>query len=288
MKVAIGILCHRRTKSIDKVIELLGHEFDIYIHVDKKSNLNEFDDILDKVNFIEERVDVRWGSYSLVEGTLRLMEAFNKKNYDYVSIISGECLPLKSAENIINFLQENKGKEFIGVDLNAKEKEIEERIKYKYSNSYYKKEQGRISSKLLNMKEKFLGKPINEYYTRLPKLYKGCNWFTISGELNNYILMFLKKNVEFENAFKNALCSDEIIFQTIVMNSKYKDKIYKFDTEYNDTHMALRYIDWESGPDYPKLLDESDFSKMRERDFIFGRKFNDNLDFEVYNDFFYN
>lgn len=288
MKVAIGILCHRRTKSIDKVIELLGHEFDIYIHVDKKSSLDEFTDILNKVNFIEERIDVRWGSYSLVEGTLRLMEAFNKKNYDYVSIISGECLPLKSAENIIGFLQENKGKEFIGVDLKAKEEELEERIKYKYSNSYYKKEQGKISSRILNMKEKFLGKPINKYYNSLPKLYKGCNWFTISGELNGYILTYLKENKEFENAFKNSMCSDEVIFQTIVMNSKYKDKIYKLNTDYNDTHMALRYIDWESGPDYPKSLDKNDFSKMGERDFIFGRKFSDNLDYEAYSKFLNN
>lgn len=285
MNLAIGILCHKKTKAIEKVIEILGDKFDIYIHVDKKSTLDSFFDILDKAIFLENRIDVKWGSYSLVEGTLRLMEAFDKKNYDYVSIISGDCLPLKKDDDIIGFSHDNKGKEFIGVDLDADEKELEERLKYKYSDSYYKKEQSKTNSKFLNMKEKILGKPINKYYSKLPKLYKGCNWFTISGELNNYIIKYLKENIEFENGFKNALCSDEIIFQTIVMNSKYKDKIYKLGTDYDDTHMALRYIDWKSGPEYPKVLDEKDFSKMGEKDFIFGRKFNEELDFKVYNDF---
>ncbi len=41
--------------------------------------------------------------------------------------------------------------------------------------------------------------------------------------------------------------------------------------------MSLRYIDWETGPEFPKLLDNSDFKKLMNSNALFARKINPSL-----------
>ena len=101
-------------------------------------------------------------------------------------------------------------------------------------------------------------------------------------------LFTIENNKWYEDAFKKSLCGDEVFFQTIIMNSKFKNRIYRLN-EVDDNHMALRYIDWKTGPEYPRLLDENDFEKIKEdknSDCIFARKFNENLDINKFNNIF--
>lgn len=41
---------------------------------------------------------------------------------------------------------------------------------------------------------------------------------------------------------------------------------------------CLRYIDWENGPEYPKILREEDYEKIIDSKALFGRKFDENVD----------
>ena len=80
-----------------------------------------------------------------------------------------------------------------------------------------------------------------------------------------------------------------MFFHTIIMNSKYKDKIYNYNSSYDDIHMALRYIDWVSGPEYSKILDEEDFKKIKDNKntgCIFARKFDENINIDKYKKWF--
>lgn len=70
-------------------------------------------------------------------------------------------------------------------------------------------------------------------------------------------------------AFEYSLCGDELFFQSIIMDSQFKNNIYKSN---------LRYIDWTTGPDFPRVLCEKDYNKILESDCLFGRKFSDELD----------
>jgi len=114
----------------------------------------------------------------------------------------------------------------------------------------------------------FIPPKINKWYDALPKLYKGAQWFCISRQLCNYILEFVDKNEWYKDAFRKAFCSDESFFQTIVMNSGSKSVLYKYNTDLDDNAMALRYIDWYSGPQYPKILTEDDLVNIINEDCI--------------------
>ena len=72
---------------------------------------------------------------------------------------------------------------------------------------------------------------------------------------------------------KYSRATDEIWIQSILANSPLKNQIVNDD---------LRYIDWTSGPDYPKTLDSSDFENISKSDnAIFARKFNLNRNPEI-------
>lgn len=286
MKIAYCIQCHKNTKILRETINLLSKENDIYIHVDKKTNIDEFNEYLGKVIFIKDRVDVKWGNFSQVEATLNMLREVNKYNYDYISLISGDCLILKRDKEIKAILELNKGKEFIGIEKNFDEEELIKRVKYEYKDIYFKKYNNNIEKILIKI-QSFMGiVKENIYYEELPKLYKGCQWFTITSQLSNYFIEYLDEYPNYKLAFEKSFCSDEIFFQTIVMNSKYSSNVYNINIESDDNSMALRYIDWKSGPEYPKILCENDFEKIKNTACIIGRKFDDNLDLDRYRKYF--
>lgn len=280
MRIAYCIITHKNTPILKECINILSTENDVYIHVDKKINIKEFEEYKNRAKFLTKRVDVRWGGYSQVEATLNLLEATNCKAYDYIFLLSGDCLPVKSNREIKEFLNKNNGKQFIAHDIFYKK--TDERVKYIYPNFYFNKDKSikdKVKIKIYN-KFRFINK--NKLYSKLPVLYKGTQWFGITGELKEYIFEYIKNNGWYIDAFRNSFCSDEVFFHSIVFNSKYKESIYEPKDKSNICFQALRYIDWKSGPEYPKLLLEEDYDKIKKSECLFARKFDSKIDIEQY------
>ena len=77
--------------------------------------------------------------------------------------------------------------------------------------------------------------------------------------------------------FKFSLCGDEMFLQTVVLNSKYAEKICNSHTmpSISDT----RYIDWERGAPY--IFREGDYGELKRTSALFARKFDADLDHEI-------
>lgn len=273
IEVAYCIICHKNSRILEECVEILGQTNDIYIHVDKKKDIFEFNNLRNKAKFIQERVEVAWGGYSIIEATLKLLRETQNKKYDYIFVISGECLPLKSDYEIKKFLKEKKGSEFI--EKSDDIKFMKERLKYCYSNIFYKKNKNILEKIYTKISKGLLKK--NKYYKELPKIYGGANWFGITSQFRDYVFKFLDENENYKKAFYNSYCGDELFFQTIAFNSEYKDKIYNF---------SVRYVDWKTGPEYPRVLKKIDFSNIAESNSLFARKFDENLNLGEYREFF--
>ena len=81
MKMAIAIQCHTNSEQITRLINYFQDDYiDIYIHVDKKSNIISELDIKKNVYLIENRVDVKWGQFSQVDATLNIFKEIRNKN----------------------------------------------------------------------------------------------------------------------------------------------------------------------------------------------------------------
>jgi len=251
----------------------------LFVHVDKKSE--EVYQFLKKefaneprIIFTKKRYRVYWGSYNQIRATLHLIEAANAKGkYDYHTLLSGQDLPIKPIAAFKKYLDAHRGTEYM---MNFKLPSPAnwggnggfDRMHYywidalipKYSYTF-----GKING-LIHRTQNIFG-----YKRKVPfDLYGGANWFTLSGKAIEYIVTYLKDNPSFLKHFKWSRCADEMIAQTLILNSPFKEKVVNDD---------LRFVDWATGPEFPKILRAADHERMAQAETkFFGRKFDEKVD----------
>ncbi|MEZ9669703.1 beta-1,6-N-acetylglucosaminyltransferase [Vibrio breoganii] len=267
----VAIICHRLTSSLLYTVGKLKDDHTILIHVDAKANLSDFSELSGpNVHILEERIDVKWGHRSQIDVTLMLMKHAVEMNFDYFSLISGDDIPVVDSRAVYRLLDK---KEYISVT--PANTDFKKRLKFIYSDVFYKRD---ILSKLQkNIMSKFLKE--SKLYESLPKLYCGSNWFSITRGAVCAILKYLVSNPKYYDSFKYSLCGDEIFFHTILMDLRYIDRL---NVEHANTKShcsaALRFIDFESGPEYPKILRLNDLIDLKKsRDIIFCRKVDEKI-----------
>jgi len=271
MKLAHLILAHTEPKQLERLIDRISHpNADIYIHLDKKSNMKTFEYLKKRENvfFITERVKVFWGSYRIVQATLNSLREIvaTGKIYHHLNLLSGQDYPLKTATEIHEFLQQNIGVAFINHLLFDPEwREAIPRIDSYHFNTF--KMPGRyILQKYVN---KLL--PKRSFPNNLIPVGRS-QWFTIPSECVTYVLEYWDRHPEVENFIKLTWAPDEFVFHTILFNSDYKNIMSSDD---------LRYIDWSRGGVNPKILNMEDLDKMLASGKLFARKFDINKDAAV-------
>ena len=291
MNYIYAIICHKCTNPlIFTVNKLLSSEKSIVIiHVDAKATSEEFE----KINLVlgsyknlkivsrADSINVNWGSFSQIEVMLLLMREAREYKFEYFSLISGDDIPVSSNEEreffFVKSYQEKK--EFIGF---TPKHNAEDRLAIKYPNLFFSKSKTIYSRILKKLCLSFLRIFAKNKISSLPKLYKGSNWFTLTDSLIDYILDYVDNNPEYVECFKKSFCADEVFFHTIIFNSlDFRKEISGINDNLDDCVMSKRYIDWKTGPDYPRTLDESDFDKIRKSNFLFARKVKNNLPLDI-------
>ncbi|TVX79122.1 beta-1,6-N-acetylglucosaminyltransferase [Peribacillus simplex] len=274
LKMAYAIQCHTNSEQVNRLIESLDDEnIDFFIHVDQKSDILKNITVKDNVFILRKRIDVQWGGFSQVEATLELLKAIKCKDeeYAYVHLISGQDFPIKSKDDIQQFFRETGGSQFIEyVDFPSN---FLNRVEVYYPKFFFGRG-GKIKKIIRGVYNRGVMKTFFKRRTNyLPTLYYGSSWFSITSDCVDYILNFIDKNNEFYNFFKNSFCSDEMFFQTIILNSRFKEKVV------NDN---LRYIDWyKKGLASPKTLLLEDYSKLINTNKLFARKFDSRIDSQI-------
>ena len=135
MKIAYLILAHNNMKHLERLIEALNDdEVSFFIHIDKKVNMPALIKRYSNVKILENRFDVKWMGYSMVEATLSMLEtAYNSNDcYDYFILLSGVDYPIKSNQYIKSFFAENNGKSFINTVKMPGNGKTFDRLEYYY------------------------------------------------------------------------------------------------------------------------------------------------------------
>ena len=263
MKLAHLILAHSEPEQLELLITKLTHpDTTVYIHLDKKTNIEPFAYLMNfkDVIFVEDRVKVYWGSYNIVEATLngfkQILSSGHK--YDYINLLSGQDYPLKSQPYIHSFLSQNPGRAFMNYRLfNPDWMEALPRIQnYHFNNLQIP---GRYTfQRFINVLF-----PHRKFPNKLIPVGRS-QWFTISSDCTEYIVNYWANNASLRRFIKLTWAPDEFIFQTILFNSEYKDRLVNDD---------LRYIDWSGGGVSPKILTMDDADKLVTSGKLFARKF---------------
>ncbi len=276
---AYMIIAHNQFELLEKLVKSLDdNRNDIYIHIDAKVKNFDFDRIKNAVKFssvyfTDKRYAIKWASFDMVKAEYALLEKVfeNGNGYDYVHLLSGVDLPIKSNDYIHSFFEKNNGKEFVHFTHKALNKHELDRVKaYHFAmgrRNYLNRFFTYLESKLANIFK------INRIKNL--EVQKGSQWFSITGDFAQYI--FSHKDFVFKQ-FKHTYIPDEFFVQTLLINSEFKNNLYMLG--YDDNHEACaRLIDWKRGNPYVWRVE--DFEEIKNSPCIFARKFDLDVDKKI-------
>ncbi|MBF6636235.1 core-2/I-branching enzyme [Rouxiella silvae] len=284
MKKVFLICAHQLTKSLAWSVEYLSsfEENIIIIHYDKKSDIDKVSYLIKKnVYFVDKRIDVTWGAVSQIYATIELLKYSLKFDYEYCFFISGDDVPTMNNVDMNSFLLKNNGANFIHYqDERNKYIDPYERCIYRYPEIFFSRKNNFLAKLIkkshkvvrgIFFKNKDFIKRIDEGI--IPKLYKGTNWFTLTYESVQWLVQTLDKQPAYLKSFEYSLCADEVFFHSI-FKTKPVFNIYHDISKVND---VLRYIDWTTGPQYPRLLNVEDINAIKTKECFFCRKVDDRI-----------
>jgi len=276
-------LAHKFSDSLQFTIDKLSSSNNtvVYLHIDLKSDISSFIHLQkNNVKIIETRIDIKWGDISMIDATIEILRCSRVDGY--CTLLSGDDFPCKSTDEINNFLESLGGDSLMHFQ-DSRNSFIDpyNRFNYQYPWCFFKKNKSFIDKVFCKLYKVF--PLINNSYGKnyLIKnniqLFKGTQWFSLSSSSVSKIIDFLDKEPNYYRSFKKTFCPDEMFFHTLVRYLSLPT--YHSLSEVND---CLRYLDWESGPEYPKILGLSDIPSIKKSNCLFARKASSNMDFSEY------
>jgi len=283
MKIAILLLCHKNPTQINMFIDLMQNDsFDLFIHVDKKSDIVDQIKKSNNVYFLPDnkRIDVGWASISQIKATHNLILFAKKKcEYDYYWLCSGQDLPLKNCQQILDFFISNNNKNFINL-IPSKHNGLNKENNYDKRNAiyYYDFFMGREKWKSV-IRRLYVALTGGYLYTfpwfkrkyKNFRFYFGSQWWCINKETMNWIIEYEKNNPDYFVYYSHCSTPDESYYHTLVMNSP-------FALNRND---YLHYIIWNNGASSPQVFTINDKNILEKTNLLMARKFDMNVDAEI-------
>jgi len=270
IKLVMLISAHKNGEQLRRLILALQHpQIKVYVHLDRKSTIDPRV-IPSEACRVKNNVEVTWGAYSQVNATLNsLMEIVeNEPDTDYVSLISGQDYPVRSPEQLLDFLAQHDGTEFIAhVPLD---------------HSGWKKAMVRFERYYFHSYESKVITAAGEYFAGLMDLLKwkrrfyrglhpfgGSAWWTLSGDCIRYVLDYTMRQKGFQRFMKMTSHPDEMFFHTVVMNSPFARLA---------ANELLHYLEWIKGNQNPNILTRADYKRIIASGKFFARKFDPGVD----------
>lgn len=261
--IAIIINAHKNQNQIQRLINKLKHkEIDIYIHTDKKVPVQTFENAIT----LTKRYDIKWGDESIINCIISSLEEIQNKKYTHYILLSGQDYPIVSTNKMVNFLKQNKGKNFLDY-VKIGNKKGEWNVSNRYSSyRFNNKIIDSISRRIWNKREILKNTPH----------YGGSLWWILTNDSIEYLISKYY-SLNLSKKLKYTSCIDEVFFQTILCNSKFKNNII------NNNY---RYIDWSDhiqgkNKGNPNILTKKDYLKIINSGKFFARKFDENIDTEI-------
>lgn len=292
MKIVYIILAHTNHKQTLRLFDRLNKEGVSFVfHISTTSDPRYFNKVYsalkDQPNcYFAERAVVRWGDFGVVQGTLNAIDTIyqEKLDYDVAILLSGQCYPLKPHEVICRTLEKYQGKQLVEyISFSEKEDDYFDRITLHHfwlggRHFWYPILGGRY--KLLAALMNLILLPFVPKRKPMPDgflFFKGSLWWTLTRDCVEFIQRHSHSEdgrnlIEF---LKKTKHSGETYFQTVLMNSVYKESLINKD---------LRYILWdevEGSIGHPNVLTIGDFENIASSECLFGRKFDMQMDAKI-------
>jgi hypothetical protein len=275
MKVGILILAHNNFEQLLSLVDSLKSDFSVFVHIDAKSDILVDHFASEKNVWVIKKHRIYWGDVNMIYAVLDLLKMAYNQSCDYYMLISGMDMPIRPCWEIIKEIEKKPESNYVDYAELPRE-DWPQNGGFDRMTLYWEpienKEKPTIYNRMYALFRNL------QRYTELKrklfpiKYYGGSTWFNISREVVKFILNFTAENPIYLRQFKYTRNTDEIYFHTLILNSGFASKIVNDDK---------RYIDWASGPEFPKTLRLDDYEKITASGDFFARKFDEKVDAEI-------
>jgi len=273
VKIAYLVLAHKNPRQLARLISQLKTDDSTFIiHIDKKSNLNDFKKVLNsipdcKIYYTKKRVRVIYPNYPILNATIKsINELFiNNIEFDYLFNISGQDYPIKSKKEILCQLQKYKGSSFINYH-EIRDPEKNGWGAYRYNQYHFV----RSNIGLVKIFQKILNK-FSAPRTLPDGLtpFGGSALWCLHNSAVKYIYEYICKRRHVINFFKTVAMPDEMFIHTVLLNSALQNNIINF---------GISYSEWPGKSTHSITLTSSDLPKLLSSPKWFARKFDLSID----------
>ena len=293
------ILAHKNPLQLSRMIERLDDGASkFFIHLDAKTPIEPFTACLEgaHIRFIEPRERCVWGDFSIVRATIHLMEAASKEQGIFI-LMSGQDYPIQSQGYINDFLESNKGFDFIEIEPleeKWKPKMVKDKLEHYHilhseerghSNCYAPFRHCSVFQKLRTLTHLLKGRLSQKNFRLLCSLpkrvapferqYAGSQFWAFSERTFYAVLHYIREHkAALEGYYKYTSSPDEIYFHSVLMHLVAKDSTIKLKEQ-------ITYVNYFRKNN---VFITEDFDKLTSaKGKIFARKFDTDIDIEILN-----
>jgi len=293
------ILAHKNPLQLSRMIERLDDGASkFFIHLDAKTPIEPFAACLEggHIRFIEPRERCVWGDFSIVQATIRLMEAASEEQGLFI-LMSGQDYPIQSQGYINAFLESNKEFDFIEIEpLEEKWKPKMVKDKLEHYHILHSEERGHsncyapfahcsVFQKLRTLTHLLKGRLSQKNFRLLCSLpkrvapferqYAGSQFWAFSERTFYAVLNYIREHkAALEEYYKYTSSPDEIYFHSVLMDLVAKDSTIKLKEQ-------ITYVNYFRKNN---VFVTEDFEKLSSaKGKLFARKFDTDIDIEILN-----
>ena len=291
------ILAHKNPLQLGRMIERLDDGASkFFIHLDAKTPIEPFAACLEgaHIRFIEPRERCVWGDFSIVQATIRLMEAASEEQGIFI-LMSGQDYPIQSQGYINDFLERNKEFDFIEIEpLEEKWKPKMVKDKLEHYHILHSEERGNSNCyapfahcsvfqkvrTLIHLLKGRLSRKNFRLLCSLPKRvapferqYAGSQFWAFSERTFYAVLNYIREHkAALEEYYKYTSSPDEIYFHSVLMHLVAKDSTIKLKEQ-------ITYVNYFRKNN---VFVTEDFDKLTSaKGKLFARKFDTDIDIEI-------
>jgi hypothetical protein len=263
MRIAHLIITYTNPAQTERMIRRMWHaDFDFYIHVDAKLPVSSHAALIQipNVYLIKNRIKVRWAGFSTVQATLNSLKEIlaGGKEYDFISLMSGQDYPIKPVTYMQQFFAARKGK--LLLKYRAFEGDWEEAVarinQYHFTDFSFR---GRY------LLERLINFVLRRTAPAGMKFYGSSMFWAITPEAASYVIKRVEGDRQLKRFFLFAWGTDEFLFQTLLLNSPFSSQVVNENCHF--------YLHAPNIPN-PEVLTMERLPAIIASDRIYARKFN--------------
>lgn len=316
-KIALLFLVHKSPEQFAHLLRRLDDgRFDFYIHVDAKSDINQFLPVehhikKSHVHWIFNRVKTYFNDFSLVEATYNVMKAAYRGDYLYYVLLTGQDYPIKSNDYIYKklyasyptayidmygvndaFLSGVKWVENIGYSYFSQS--LRKKLQCTLGNKFYYSSYGRIVKILPRIYDilmtHFSYSPRKRIKETVYTYSAGSHFWILPDVAVRHIINVFEHDTNINDIFRHIAAPEESYFQTVLSsmdNLELPDNMLaQFENVNKEMdNPALRLIKWyENGKHtngHPAIWNMNDIPIIGKAEALYARKLDISIDSRI-------